>query len=88
MAENLIPGLDGDLPSQREMLPDSLTVKKKANGSTAGYANQQNKEGSESSKAPHNQVYIILFNASHGTNNVQLFCPFKKLFSYTTVSLA
>lgn len=38
MAENLIPGLDGDIPAERGLLPDSLSLKKKANGEAAGYA--------------------------------------------------
>ena len=32
MADGLIPGLDGDLPAERGILPDSLALKKKANG--------------------------------------------------------
>ena len=38
MAENLIPGLDGDIPAERGLLPDSLSLKKKANGEAVGYA--------------------------------------------------
>ena len=38
MAENLIPGLDGDIPAERGLLPDSLNLKKKTNGETVGYA--------------------------------------------------
>jgi len=37
MAENLIPGLDGDIPAERGLLPDSLNLKK-TNGETVGYA--------------------------------------------------
>ena len=40
MADNLIPGLDGDLPPDRGLLPDSLHVKK-SNGETVGYSSQQ-----------------------------------------------
>jgi len=38
MAENLIPGLDGDIPTERGLLPDSLSLKKKSNGDAVGYA--------------------------------------------------
>ena len=42
MADNLIPGLDGDLPAERGILPDSLATKKKPNGI------QDTKDGGES----------------------------------------
>ena len=44
MADNLIPGLDGDLPSDRGLLPDSLQGKT-SNGETVGYSGQQGRPG-------------------------------------------
>ena len=44
MADNLIPGLDGDLPPDRGHLPDSLQVKT-SNGEAGGYVNQQTRPG-------------------------------------------
>lgn len=44
MAENVIPGLDGDLPPNRGHLPDSLQVKK-SNGEIVGYSSQQARQG-------------------------------------------
>ena len=41
MAEGLIPGLDGDLPAERGLLPDSLRLKKKTNGEAMGYGVQK-----------------------------------------------
>lgn len=48
MADGLIPGLDGDLPAERGILPDSLALKKKPNGV------QDAKEGGDS--ASHTEV--------------------------------
>ena len=44
MADNLIPGLDGDLPPDRGLLPDSLQTKK-SNGETVSYGGQQARPG-------------------------------------------
>lgn len=44
MADNMIPGLDGDLPPDRGHLPDSLQVKP-SNGETVGYSGQQARPG-------------------------------------------
>ena len=44
MADNTIPGLDGDLPPDRGLLPDSLQVKS-SNGESVGYNNQQARPG-------------------------------------------
>ena len=44
MAENLIPGLDGDLPPNRGHLPDSLQVKA-SNGVAVGYICRQAQQG-------------------------------------------
>lgn len=48
MAESLIPGLDGDLPAERGHLPDSLNLKKKANGETVDHSGQSAPESSGS----------------------------------------
>ena len=44
MADNVIPGLDGDLPPDRGLLPDSLQGKP-SNGETVGYSGQQGRPG-------------------------------------------
>lgn len=44
MADNMIPGLDGDLPPDRGLLPDSLQVKA-TNGETVGYNSSQARPG-------------------------------------------
>lgn len=44
MADNAIPGLDGDLPPDRGLLPDSLQVKP-SNGDAVGYNAQQGRLG-------------------------------------------
>lgn len=42
MSEGLIPGLDGDIPSERRLLPDSLSaMRTKAAGEGVAYAGQQ-----------------------------------------------
>lgn len=40
----MIPGLDGDLPPDRGLLPDSLQSKT-SNGETVGYSAQQGRPG-------------------------------------------
>ena len=51
MAESLIPGLDGDIPSERGLLPDSLSFKQKSNGDAAAYSGQQPASQASLSKA-------------------------------------
>lgn len=51
MAESLIPGLDGDIPSERGLLPDSLSFKQKSNGEATAYGGQQQVSQASLSKA-------------------------------------
>lgn len=42
MSEGVIPGLDGDIPSERRLLPDSLTAMRAKDGaSTVAFGGQQ-----------------------------------------------
>ena len=52
MADNVIPGLDGDLPPNRGHLPDSLQA---SNGETVGYSSQRQGELAEP-PAKHSKV--------------------------------
>ena len=61
MADNLIPGLDGDLPPNRGHLPDSLQVKA-SNGATVGYGSHQVRQGElENPTAVHSKVCSGLY---------------------------
>ena len=43
MSEGVIPGLDGDIPAERRLLPDSLNALRagKNGGTTVAYGGQQ-----------------------------------------------
>ena len=42
MSEGVIPGLDGDIPAERRLLPDSLSAMRgKDGGTTVAYGSQQ-----------------------------------------------
>lgn len=54
MAESLIPGLDGALPSEREHVSDPLRLKQKANGETMSYGAPR--DVGEANSRPRHQV--------------------------------
>ena len=57
MAESLIPGLDGDLPAERGLLPDSLRLKKKSNGEAVGFGDQ--KPSGDSNAVSQKEVRVV-----------------------------
>ena len=64
MSEGVIPGLDGDIPSERRLLPDSLTAMRTKDGApTVAFGGQQSaaEPGRDAARDHPPKVSFVIF---------------------------